>query len=82
MSETEFPELVEKYALLHSLRTGPHFPGDLIDAECARRLREGERPKRETREAYNSRAKPFVWTKDADEILRKVRKIQQMLATS
>jgi transposase len=33
-------------------------------------------------EAYNSRAKPFVWTKDADEILRKVRKIQHMLAES
>jgi transposase len=32
-------------------------------------------------EAYNSHAKPFVWTKDADEILRKVRKIQHLLVT-
>jgi len=32
-------------------------------------------------EAYNSKAKPFVWTKDADEILRKVRKIQHLLVT-
>jgi len=32
-------------------------------------------------ETYNSHAKPFVWTKDADEILRKVRKIQHLLVT-
>jgi len=32
-------------------------------------------------EAHNSHAKPFVWTKDADEILHKVRKIQHLLVT-
>lgn len=32
-------------------------------------------------EAYNSKAKPFVWTKGADEILRKVRIIQHLLVT-
>jgi len=32
-------------------------------------------------EAHNSHAKPFVWTKDADQILRKVRKIQHLLVT-
>jgi len=32
-------------------------------------------------EAHNSHAKPFVWTKDADQILRKVRKIQHLSVT-
>jgi transposase len=32
-------------------------------------------------ETHNSHAKPFVWTKDADEILRKVRIIQHLLVT-
>jgi hypothetical protein len=32
-------------------------------------------------ESHNSHAKPFVWTKDADQILRKVRKIQHLLVT-
>jgi hypothetical protein len=32
-------------------------------------------------EAHNSHPKPLVWTKDADEILHKVRKIQHLLVT-
>ena len=36
---------------------------------------------KEFTEAHNSHAKPFIWTKDTDEILRKVRKIQHLSAT-
>ena len=32
-------------------------------------------------EVYNSKATAFVWTKDADEILRKIRLIQHLLVT-
>lgn len=32
--------------------------------------------------AHNGKPRPFVWTKDADEILRKVRKIQRLLVTA
>jgi len=32
-------------------------------------------------EVYNSKASPFVWTKDADEILQKIRLIQHLLVT-
>ena len=32
-------------------------------------------------EVCNSKAAPFVWTKDADEILQKIRKIQHLLVT-
>jgi hypothetical protein len=31
--------------------------------------------------ASNLKAKPFVWTKDADKLLEKVRKIQHLLVT-
>jgi transposase len=33
-------------------------------------------------EVYNSKATPFVWTKDADEILQKIRQIQHLLVTA
>ena len=31
--------------------------------------------------SYNSKARPFVWTKDADKILQKISKIKHLLVT-
>lgn len=41
-----------------------------------------QRAVREYLEAHNEVAMPFVWTKSTDEILRKVRKIQQLSVTT
>ncbi len=44
--------------------------------------RHSSAPSRSTAQVSNERAQPFVWTKDAESILRKVRKIQRLSVTA